>query len=145
MSNCLGWSSYWASFLSASSANFVVCTHFATLSYHACIQPIIINVHIKMKPSTGIHGLSVIVTASLVGINFKYMVQKISLSTSLSGLGHLQLYFDFCVVLSFLLQLRNLNNFSSFHMLHKISSAMIFISFLWVVCQVLWTVNLKSQ
>ena len=43
-------------------------------SYNACIQPQIINVHIKMKPSTGIHGLSVAITASLIGIIFKYMV-----------------------------------------------------------------------
>ena len=63
---------------------FVVCTRFATLSYNACIQPQIIIVHIKMKPSTWIHGLSLTITASLIGIIFKYMVHWIPQS----GPGH---------------------------------------------------------
>ena len=42
-----------------------------------CIQPQIINVHIKMKPSTILYGLSVTVTASLICIIFKYMIHWI--------------------------------------------------------------------
>ena len=67
-----------------------------------------------MKPSIEIHGLSVAITASLVGIIFKYMVHKYHFSTSSSGLGHFKIYFDFFTVYKFLLQLRNLNNFRFF-------------------------------
>ena len=113
VSNYFVQSSYLVAFLFVSSINFTVCTHFATLSYHACIQPIVINIHIKMKPSTEIHGLSVVVTANLVGIIFKYMVQKYHFSTSLIQVQVIfSFIFDFCAILNILLQLHNLNNFN---------------------------------
>ena len=50
-------------------------THLSSLPL-ARIQPIIINVHIKMKPSTGIHGSSAVVTAHCLGIIFIYGVHQ---------------------------------------------------------------------